>query len=66
MSSVIEQHYRGRDIQKIFGIGQSTMYEYIQQGILPKPIKLGRTSIWLKEEIDAVIEERKLAREVSK
>jgi len=66
MSSVIEQHYRGRDIQKIFGIGQSTMYEYIQQGILPKPIKLGRTSIWLKDEIDAVIEERKLAREVSK
>lgn len=60
---IIEQHYRGKDIQKMFGIGQSTMYEYIQQKILPKPIKLGRTSIWLKSEIDAVIEERKAARD---
>ena len=63
MESQIEKHYRGRDIQEIFGIGQSTMYEYIQQGILPKPIKLGRTSIWLKSEIDEVIEKQKTARE---
>jgi len=65
MGAIIEQHYRGRDIQKLFGIGQSTMYEYVQRNILPKPIKLGRTSIWLKSEIDAVIEERKQAREAA-
>lgn len=63
MEPQIEQHYRGRDIQQMFGIGQSTMYEYIQQEILPKPIKLGRTSIWLKSEIDAVIEKRKAVRD---
>lgn len=63
MESQIEKHYRGRDIQEMFGIAQSTMYEYIQQGILPKPIKLGRTSIWLKSEIDEVVEKQKLARE---
>jgi len=65
MNSTVEQHYRGRDIQKMFGISQSSMYEYIAKGILPKPLKLGRTSIWLKEEIDEVIEERKQAREVT-
>ena len=62
MESQIEKHYRGRDIQEMFGIGQSTMYEYIQQGILPQPIKLGRTSIWLKSEIDEVVNKQKLAR----
>jgi len=62
MGAVLEHNYRGKDVQKLFGIGQSTMYEYIQQGILPRPIKLGRTSIWLKSEIDTVIEERKQAR----
>ena len=62
MGTLIEQNYRGRDVQKIFGIGQSTMYEYIKQGILPKPIKLGRTSIWIKSEIDEVIADRKAAR----
>ena len=60
MGAVIEQNYRGRDVQKIFGIGQSTMYEYINQGILPKPIKLGRTSIWIKSEIDEVNETIKM------
>lgn len=63
METQIECNYRGSDIQQIFGIGQSTMYEYIQRQILPKPIKLGRTSVWLKSEIDAVIEERKAARD---
>jgi len=62
MGTILEHNYRGKDVQKLFGIGQSTMYEYIQQGILPRPIKLGRTSIWLKSEIDVVIEERKSAR----
>lgn len=59
----LEPHYRGRDVQKLFGIGQSTMYEYINQGVLPKPIKLGRTSVWLRNEIDAVINDRIAARD---
>ena len=62
MGTTLEKNYRGKDVQKIFGIGQSTMYEYVQKNILPKPIKLGRTSIWLKSEIDELIEERKQAR----
>ncbi len=57
-----QAHYRAKDLQKLFGIGQSTLYDWIQRQILPKPVKLGRTSIWIREEIDAVIEERKQAR----
>jgi len=58
METSIDQHYRGSDVQKLFGISQSTLYLYIQKNILPAPIKLGRTSIWLKSEIDAVIQKR--------
>lgn len=65
MGAILQENYRAKDVQKLFGIGQSTLYDYIQKGILPKPIKLGRTSVWIKEEIDAVIEERKQAREVA-
>lgn len=61
----IQENYRAKDVQKLFGIGQSTLYDHIKKGILPKPIKLGRTSVWIREEIDAVIEERKQAREVA-
>lgn len=60
------QNYRIKDIMHLFGIGRSTVYEYVQRQILPPPIKLGRTSIWLKSEIDAVIEQQKKAREEEK
>lgn len=65
MGTSIQGHYRAKDLQKLFGIGQSTLYEWVQQEILPKPIKMGRSSIWLKEEIDEVIEQRKQAREIA-
>lgn len=56
-------HYRIKDVMKLFGIGRSTVYDLIDREILKPPIKLGRTSVFLKEEIDAVIEERKSARD---
>jgi len=58
----IESNYRIEDIMLIFGIGRSTVYDLIKRNILPKPLKLGGSSIWLRSEIDGVIEERKNAR----
>jgi len=63
MSAILEQHYRVKDVQKIFGISQSSVYEYISRNILPKPLKLGRTSVFLKSEIDEVIEKMKATRD---
>jgi predicted DNA-binding transcriptional regulator AlpA len=36
-------------------IDRSTVYRKVQAGILPKPIKLGRLSRWLEDEIDQVL-----------
>jgi len=58
----IESNYRIEDIMLIFGIGRSTVYDLIKKNTLPQPIKLGRSAIWLRSEIDSVIEERKNAR----
>lgn len=63
MGAMIQQHYRGRDIQKIFGISSSTMYEWIQRGLLPKPIKMSRTSLWIRSEIQQVIESKMIERD---
>ena len=57
------QNYRINDVMQLFGIGRSTVYDLVNRKILKPPIKLGRTSVFLKEEIDAVIEERKASRD---
>jgi len=57
------QNYRITDVMKLFGIGRSTVYDLVNRKVIKPPIKLGRTSVFLKDEIDAVIEERKQARD---
>jgi predicted DNA-binding transcriptional regulator AlpA len=60
---IIQDNYRAKDMQRLLGISSSTLYDLISRGLLPRPIKLGRSSIWLREEVEACIEERKNARE---
>lgn len=59
-------NYRFEDVMETFCIGRSTVYDWIKKGILPKPIKIGTVPLFIGDEIDAVIEERKKARAVSK
>jgi len=59
------QNYRISDVMQLFGIGRSTVYDLINKKILPRPIKLNRTSVFIKEEIDELIEELKKAREIT-
>tara|TARA_R110002096_G_scaffold201398_1_gene385995 strand:- start:13662 stop:13943 length:282 start_codon:yes stop_codon:yes gene_type:complete len=37
------------------GRGSSSLYEDIAHGLLPPPIKRGRASLWIEDEIDAVL-----------
>lgn len=63
MDMEIQAHYRAKDLLLLFGIGKSTLYEWVlQQEMLPRPIKMGRSSIWLKDEVDKAIQVRKNAR----
>ncbi|KLP39107.1 helix-turn-helix transcriptional regulator [Enterobacter ludwigii] len=40
------------------GLSDKWFYQLIQEGKFPKPIKLGRSSRWLKSEIEAWVLER--------
>lgn len=47
---------RAPDAMKGFGIGHSTFYGRISEGLLPPPIKFGpRMSVWPSDELDAVM-----------
>jgi prophage regulatory protein len=60
-----DENLRIADVMDLLKIRRSSVYEYVKRGILPKPIKLGRTSIWIRSEIDEVIERQKLERDAA-
>ena len=45
-------------ITEFTGLSDKWFYKLIQDGLFPKPIKLGRSSRWLKSEIEYWVFER--------
>lgn len=45
-------------ITRLTGLTDKWFYKLIQDGEFPKPIKLGRSSRWLKSEIENWLQER--------
>ncbi|MGJ7725769.1 helix-turn-helix transcriptional regulator [Escherichia coli] len=39
-------------ITQLTGLSDKWFYKLIQDGLFPKPIKLGRTSRWLKSDLE--------------
>jgi predicted DNA-binding transcriptional regulator AlpA len=38
------------------GINPATLYRKIRQGVLPKPVKIGGSSRWLRSECEAALQ----------
>ena len=45
-------------ITEFTGCSDKWFYKLIQEGLFPKPIKLGRSSRWLESEVENWIEKR--------
>ena len=45
-------------ITRFTGLTDKWFYKLIQDGKFPKPIKFGRSSRWLKSEVEAWVQER--------
>lgn len=45
-------------ITEFTGCSDKWFYKLIQEGVFPKPIKLGRSSRWLKSEVEAWVQQR--------
>ncbi len=55
---------RIKEVLAICGKSRSSVYEAMQKGEFPKPVKLGgRSSAWVKSEIEQWVQARILARE---
>ncbi len=49
-------------VKAITASGKTRIYEEIRQGRFPRPVKLGRKSVWPESEVRAWIEARKAER----
>lgn len=47
-----------RFITKLTGLTDKWFYKMIKDGDFPKPVKLGRSSRWLKSEVENWLQER--------
>ncbi|MEH5572924.1 AlpA family transcriptional regulator [Raoultella ornithinolytica] len=45
-------------ITEFTGLSDKWFYKLIQDGLFPKPIKLGRSSRWLKSEVEDWVQKR--------
>jgi prophage regulatory protein len=55
-------YYRMNRLTEEFGIGRSTVYEWIKAGLFPAPVKLGPKAVGFRaEDIHAWIDAREVA-----
>ncbi|WP_271311512.1 helix-turn-helix transcriptional regulator [Yersinia intermedia] len=45
-------------ITEFTGLTDKWFYKLIQDGLFPKPIKMGRSSRWLQSEVEAWVQQR--------
>ncbi|MEX6162435.1 helix-turn-helix transcriptional regulator [Proteus mirabilis] len=53
-----DQFFDMKFITHLTGLTDKWFYKLIQEGEFPKPIKLGRSSRWLKSEVEHWLNER--------
>lgn len=49
---------RDREVAQILSVAVSTVWEYANSGTIPKPMKIGGSTRWVRSEIEAVLAER--------
>ena len=53
---------RRREVEKITGLGRSSIYRLMQEGDFPRPVKVGPSAVrWRESEVNAWVESRPVA-----
>jgi excisionase family DNA binding protein len=57
--------FSDRDVAEFLACSRSTIWRWVEAGVLPKPIKIGGVSRWKLEDLEAVIEAASSRREAA-
>jgi len=53
------QLYRMKDLTQFLKVSKETIYKWIKKQGFPEPIKIGRASVWLSEDVHNWLKTRK-------
>ncbi len=48
-------YLRVSDMMQKFKVSRTTIYRWVEDAVLPKPTKIGKTPMWIETDIDADI-----------
>lgn len=54
---------KDREVANVLSVAVSTVWDYARTGVIPKPIKIGCSTRWVRSEIEIVIQERLATRQ---
>ncbi|NOD67602.1 helix-turn-helix domain-containing protein [Ruegeria sp. HKCCD7303] len=52
------EYLKDQEVADLLGIGKSTVWKYIHEGVLPKPVKIGGSTRWRRSEIFTHLEQQ--------
>lgn len=53
----MQTFYRVKEVSRLLGVSNSTIWRWVKLGIFPKPKKIGlRVAVWGKDQIEAFIQ----------
>lgn len=53
---------RESELRDMIPVSHSTVWRYVNMGVLPPPVKIGRNTFWAKAEVEAAIKKLLAAR----
>lgn len=53
---------KDREVAVMLSIAVSTVWEYANQGVIPRPMKIGCSTRWVRSEIEHILKERLASR----
>ena len=53
---------KDREVAAMLSIAVSTVWDYANNGVIPKPMKIGSSTRWVRNEIELVLSEKLRAR----
>ncbi|SHK38545.1 transcriptional regulator, AlpA family [Shimia gijangensis] len=48
---------KDREVAAMLSIAVSTVWDYASNGVIPKPLKIGGSTRWVRDEIEIVLQE---------
>lgn len=48
-----------KELKEFLGIGETTLCKWVNEGVIPSPTRVGRTTVWFRDSLPKIVERMK-------